>query len=77
VSSDAKAILFGPGKKILVRIDGPLPEYKGLAEQAGIGPEHERNWIVCSPVDNNNRFYPLSADSPIECLRRPSVADEL
>jgi len=52
ISGNAKAILFGPGREILVRINGPLSEHRGLAEQAGIGPEHERNWIVCSPVDS-------------------------
>ena len=52
ISDSAGAILFGPGRDILVRVRGPLSEYRGLAEQSGIGPEHERNWIVCSPVDS-------------------------
>jgi len=52
LSGNDKAILFGPGREILVRVDGPLSEYKGLAEQSGIRPEHEHNWIVCSAIDS-------------------------
>ena len=43
---------FSPGRETLVSVNGSLSEYKALAEQIGIGPEHERNWIVCSPVDS-------------------------
>jgi len=51
-SQSVKRIHFGPGHEILVRVGGPLSEYNGLAPEAGINPEHARNWIVCSPIDS-------------------------
>jgi hypothetical protein len=50
-STCPKNITFGPGDEILIRVEGPLCEYRSLAEQAEIKAEHIRNWLVCSPVD--------------------------
>jgi len=50
-STCSKNITFGPGDEILIRVEGPLCEYRSLAEQAEIKAEHTRNWLVCSPVD--------------------------
>jgi hypothetical protein len=35
-SSHRDPVSFGPGDEILVRIDGPLSEYKSIAQAAGI-----------------------------------------
>ncbi|MFC1762819.1 hypothetical protein ACFL6U_12170 [Planctomycetota bacterium] len=53
LSHDINRIHFGPGYEIFVRLDGPLSEFKGLASDAGIQPEHMSNWIVGSPVDSH------------------------
>jgi serine/threonine protein phosphatase PrpC len=47
-----KKISFGPGDEILVRIEGQLSEYWGIAKQAGIKAEHIQNWLVCAPLDS-------------------------
>lgn len=50
-ASEPRNITFGPGDEILIRVEGPLCEYRSLAEQAEIKAEHTRNWLVCTPVD--------------------------
>lgn len=49
--SSSREMSFGPGDQILVRVEGLLSEYKGLAERAGIKNEHIDNWLVCTPMD--------------------------
>ena len=48
----SKAISFGPGNDILVRIEGELAEHAPLARRAGIRKKHISNWLVCSLVDH-------------------------
>ena len=52
LSHNPKRILFGPGRKILVQITGPLSDDQELALRAGISLKHIQNWIVCSPQDS-------------------------
>ncbi len=46
----AKTFNFGPGKQILVRIEGRLDVDENLAGNCGIHEKHRRNWVVCTPV---------------------------
>ncbi|MFC1764992.1 protein phosphatase 2C domain-containing protein [Planctomycetota bacterium] len=55
LASQRKTITFGPGKDILVRLEGSLSEYKGLAENAGIDTAHVNNWFVGTPIDSSPR----------------------
>ena len=47
-----KAIRFGPGDQILVRVEGRLSQYARLQELTGIKTQHAHNWLVCTPVDS-------------------------
>jgi len=69
---------FGPGDQILVRVEGPLSEYKNLARRAGIKNEHMRNWLVCTPIDVCGRYEHSLGSGPLG-MRRLSLrqADQL
>ena len=49
---EAKAISFGPGDDILVRVEGLLSKHKTLAQNADINSEHAQNWLLCTPLDS-------------------------
>lgn len=70
----AKAITFTPGDEILVRVEGQLSEHKDLAQQAGIGPEHIQNWVLCSPVDSC-RWGAGQTDDNLSELKALSLRD--
>ena len=69
----AKTITFGPGDEILIKVEGLLREYRGLAEQAEIKLEHAHNWLVCTPVhgchDNDKIHKKTLSDLQILSLR--------
>jgi hypothetical protein len=43
--------MFGPGRQILVRVEGPLNNHEDLAQNSGIDGKYLRNWLVCTPID--------------------------
>jgi len=47
-----KSVHFGPGDKILVRVEAPLAEYQDLVKTSGIQQRHLNNWLVCRPIDS-------------------------
>lgn len=43
--------MFGPGRQILVRVEGSLSDHQDLAHNSGIDAKYLRNWLVCTPID--------------------------
>ncbi len=49
--SASRGVPFGPGDQVLVRNEGSLDCFEGLARDSGIATKFLGNWLICTPID--------------------------